>query len=124
MKTILRLPVRWVLRLMLRVLFRVKVRGAEAHHWGGRQLIVANHVSFLDGLIIGLFLPIDPVFVVHTGVMQNRWFRLGLMLVDTIAVDPMRPIGIKTVIKTLAAGRPVVIFPEGRITNTGGLMKV
>ena len=124
MKKMLRVPVRILLRLILRILFRVKVTGNETHQWGGRQLIVANHVSFLDGLIVGLFLPIDPVFVVHTGVMQNRWFRLGLLLVDTIAVDPMRPIGMKTVLKTLEAGRPVVIFPEGRITNTGGLMKV
>ncbi len=115
---------RFILRLILRVLFRVQVTGGETIQWRGRQLIVANHVSFLDGLIVGLFLPIDPVFVVHTGVMQNRWFRLGLMLVDTVAVDPMRPIGMKTVLKTLEAGRPVVIFPEGRITNTGGLMKV
>ncbi len=124
MKKILRVPVRLVLRVLLRILFRVQVRGSETIHWQGKQLIVANHVSFLDGLVVGLFLPVDPVFVVHTGVMQNRWFRLGLMLVDTIAVDPMRPIGMKTVLKTLEAGRPVVIFPEGRITNTGGLMKV
>ncbi len=124
MKKMLRVPVRFVLRLLLRILFRVQVSGGEAIEWRGRQLIVANHVSFLDGLVVGLFLPIDPVFVVHTGVMQNRWFRLGLLLVDTIAVDPMRPIGMKMVLKTLEAGRPVVIFPEGRITNTGGLMKV
>jgi acyl-[acyl-carrier-protein]-phospholipid O-acyltransferase/long-chain-fatty-acid--[acyl-carrier-protein] ligase len=123
-KKILRMPVRFILRLILRVLFRVRVTGGETIQWRGRQLIVANHVSFLDGLIVGLFLPIDPVFVVHTGVMQNRWFRIGLLLVDTVAVDPMRPIGMKTVLKTLEAGRPVVIFPEGRITNTGGLMKV
>ncbi len=124
MKKMLRVPVRLMLRLLLRILFRVQVSGGEAIQWRGRQLIVANHVSFLDGLVVGLFLPVDPVFVVHTGVMQNRWFRLGLLLVDTIAVDPMRPIGMKTVLKTLEAGRPVVIFPEGRITNTGGLMKV
>jgi len=60
----------------------------------------------------------------HTGVMQNCWFRWGLKLVDTVAVDPLRPIGMKTVLKALKSGRPVVIFPEGRISNTGGLMKV
>jgi acyl-[acyl-carrier-protein]-phospholipid O-acyltransferase/long-chain-fatty-acid--[acyl-carrier-protein] ligase len=124
MKKILRVPVRFVLRLLLRILFRVQVSGGGSIQWRGRKLIVANHVSFLDGLVVGLFLPVDPVFVVHTGVMQNRWFRMALMLVDTIAVDPMRPIGMKTVLKTLEANRPVVIFPEGRITNTGGLMKV
>lgn len=116
--------VRFVLRGLFRYVFRVEVRDLGHIRWGGRQLIVANHESYLDGVVMGVFLPIDPVFVVHTGVMRNRWFRWGLKLVDTITVDPMHPIGMKTVLKTLTQGRPVVIFPEGRISDTGGLMKV
>ena len=124
MNKTLQTAIRTVLRWILRPLFRVEVRGGAPTHWGGRQLIVANHESYLDGLMLGVFLPVDPVFVVHTGVMQNRWFRWGLKLVDTVAVDPLRPIGMKTVLKALNSGRPVVIFPEGRISDTGGLMKV
>lgn len=119
-----RAAVRAVLRPVLRFIFRVTVRSPDGFEFGGRQLIVANHESYLDGLMIGLFLPIDPVFVVHTGVMQNRAFRLLLSLVDTVAVDPLRPIGMKTVLRALQQNRPVVIFPEGRISDTGGLMKV
>jgi acyl-[acyl-carrier-protein]-phospholipid O-acyltransferase/long-chain-fatty-acid--[acyl-carrier-protein] ligase len=87
-------------------------------------LIIANHESFLDGLLLGLYLPVDPVFVVHTGVTRRLFFRLVLRLGDYLAVDPTSPMAMKKVIGLLEAGRPVVIFPEGRITVTGSLMKV
>lgn len=111
-----------ILRSLAAFLFRVRSIGtpAERHE---RLLIVANHESFLDGLLLGLFLPFDPVFVVHTGVVQNPFFRLVLLLVDYLAVDPTSPMAMKKVIRLIESGRPVVIFPEGRITTTGSLMK-
>lgn len=111
-----------ILRSLAAFLFRVRSIGtpAERHE---RLLIVANHESFLDGLLLGLFLPFDPVFVVHTGVVQNPFFRFVLLLVDYLAVDPTSPMAMKKVIRLIESGRPVVIFPEGRITTTGSLMK-
>jgi acyl-[acyl-carrier-protein]-phospholipid O-acyltransferase/long-chain-fatty-acid--[acyl-carrier-protein] ligase len=64
------------------------------------------------------------VFVVHTGIANNFWFRLLLSQVDYLAVDPTSPMAMKKVIRLIESGRPVVIFPEGRITQTGSLMKV
>ncbi|HEX6733799.1 MAG TPA: bifunctional acyl-ACP--phospholipid O-acyltransferase/long-chain-fatty-acid--ACP ligase, partial [Azonexus sp.] len=95
---------------------------ADFNH--SRLLVVANHESFLDGLLIGLFLPIDPVFVVHTAIADNFFFRILLSQVDYLAVDPTSPMAMKKVIRLIESGRPVVIFPEGRITLTGSLMKV
>lgn len=116
--------IRWILRGIARVLFRVEVRGGIGNLEAQRLLVIANHESFLDGLLLGLFLPIDPVFVVHTGVARSWYFRLVLSLTDYLAVDPTSPMAMKKVIKLLETGRPVVIFPEGRITLTGSLMKV
>src|SRR5512146_3433099 len=116
--------IRVVLRGIARLVFRVRIRGDRSVFQTERQLIIANHESFLDGLLLGLFLPVDPVFVVHTGISQQWFFRLILSLVDYLAVDPTSPMAMKKVIKLIDAGRPVVIFPEGRITVTGSLMKV
>jgi acyl-[acyl-carrier-protein]-phospholipid O-acyltransferase/long-chain-fatty-acid--[acyl-carrier-protein] ligase len=113
-----------LLRGLARLLFRVDVRLQQADFSHQRLLVVANHESFLDGLLIGLFLPIDPVFVVHTGIANNFWFRILLSQVDYLAVDPTSPMAMKRVIRLIESGRPVVIFPEGRITLTGSLMKV
>lgn len=113
-----------VLKLFFRLMFRVRLNGQRPAPTGGRLLVVANHESFLDGLLLGLFLPFRATFVVHTTVLNNSWFRLILSQVPYLAVDPTSPLAIKKVIKLLEAGEPVVIFPEGRITLTGSLMKV
>lgn len=113
-----------LLRLLCRILFRVEVHGAANLPETGRLLVIANHESFLDGLLIGLFLPFRATFLVHTTVLHNPVFRFLLSRVPHLAVDPTSPLAMKKVIKLLDAGEPVVIFPEGRITLTGSLMKV
>lgn len=112
------------LRWLCRVLFRVSVRGAPWPAQPGKLLVIANHESFLDGLLLGLFLPFRATFVVHTTVLENPLFRLVLSLTPYLAVDPTSPMAMKRVVRLLESGEPVVIFPEGRITLTGSLMKV
>lgn len=116
--------IRFALRGLTRLMFSVRVKGEASAFETQRLLIIANHESLLDGLLLGLYLPVNPVFVVHTGVARSWYFRLILSLVDYLAVDPTSPMAMKQVIRLLESGRPVVIFPEGRITVTGSLMKV
>lgn len=113
-----------MLRFICKFLFRVEVRGLENVPNEDGLLIVANHESFLDGLLLGLFLPKKATFVVHTSVLKKWSFRQALKLTNYLAVDPTSPLAMKKVIKCLEAGENVVIFPEGRITLTGSLMKV
>ncbi len=116
----LRVCLRWLCGL----LFRVRVEGNVNAVRENRLLVIANHESFLDGLLLGLFLPLRPTFVVHTQVLRNPLFRFILGYVPHLAVDPMSPLAMKKVIVLLESNQPVVIFPEGRITVTGSLMKV
>ncbi len=113
-----------LLRLICKLLFRIRLHGRAQPPANGRLLIIANHESFLDGLLLGLYLPFRPTFVVYTGVLENWLFRQFLKLVPHLTVDHASPLGIKKIIRLIEAGEPVVIFPEGRITNTGSLMKV
>ncbi len=114
--------VKMLVNLLFRLLFRVKVRGTLGKH--ERLLIVANHTSFLDGLLLGAFLPIMPTWLVHTSVAKVWYFKIGLRFLPHLVVDATSPLAMKGIIALLEKGSPVMIFPEGRITITGGLMKM
>ena len=113
-----------ILRGLCRLFFGVRVAGLQHVPKEDRLLIVANHESFLDGLLLGLFLPKRATFVVHSEVLKNPIFRWFLSLTPHVAVNPTSPLAMKKVLQRLNAGENVVIFPEGRITSTGALMKV
>ena len=87
-------------------------------------VIAANHTSFLDGLLLGAFLPGDPIFAVDTAISRAWWARPFLALVNAFPVDPTNPLSIRAMIRAVERGSACVIFPEGRITTTGALMKV
>ena len=54
--------VKAILAFIVRSLFRINVVG-EFKQEEERTVIIINHQSFLDGLVLGLILPISPVFV-------------------------------------------------------------
>ena len=116
---------RLALRSVLRLLYRVEVDGTE-HVTAAlpRVVIAANHASFLDGLLLGAFLPGEPIFAVDTFIARQWWARPFLALTQALPVDPANPLSIRAMIRAVEAGSPCIIFPEGRITTTGSLMKV
>lgn len=113
-----------IVRTLLRWLFRVEVRGSVPDPLPERLLVIANHQSLLDGVVLGAFLPFDPVFVVHTSVMKLWYFRLIMRHLPHLVVDSANPMAVKSMVRLIEQGRPVVIFPEGRLTATGSLMKI
>ena len=57
--------------------------------------------------------------------MANTWrVKPFLKLAKTFPIDPTKPLGTRNLIQTVKDGNSLVIFPEGRLTVTGGLMKV
>ncbi|HTT07249.1 MAG TPA: AMP-binding protein [Gammaproteobacteria bacterium] len=113
------------LRELVRRLFRVEVRGLEHYHAAGqRVLIIANHVSLMDGALLFLFLPEPPIFAVNTDIAGRRLFRPFLACVDTFLLDTTHALAVKGMVKFLREDRKAAIFPEGRISITSGLMKI
>lgn len=115
-----------ILAAILRLLYRVEVKGVENYTAAGdRAVVVVNHVSFLDGLLLGALLPGTPMFAVDTYIARKWWAKPFLALVDIFPVDPTNSRAIKSLIREIRDNdRKCVIFPEGRITVTGALMKV
>jgi acyl-[acyl-carrier-protein]-phospholipid O-acyltransferase/long-chain-fatty-acid--[acyl-carrier-protein] ligase len=117
---------RGIARLLLRLCYRVEVKGLDNLAAAGEPaIIVPNHASFLDGALVAAFLPGWPVYAVDTGQAQRWWVRLFFTAVDVFTMDPSRPMATKSLVKLVREGRSCVIFPEGRINVTGGaLMKI
>lgn len=114
-----------ILQAIFKLLYNVEVRGLEnVEKAGKRAVIVGNHVSLLDPPLLAAFLPGRPMFAVNTQVANWWWVKPFLKLVDAFPIDPTNPFALKSMIRKVEEGRQIVIFPEGRLTDTGALMKV
>ncbi len=111
-----------ILRSLLNFFFKVEAKiDPEASMTKG--VVICNHQSFLDGLLLGLYLPQEPVFVIDRTIAERWYFKLFLRFVDHVTVDSLHPMTIKFLTREVEKGRTIVIFPEGRITLTGSFMK-
>ncbi len=111
--------------ILFRLLYRVEVKGLEhLRDVGERAVVVANHVSWLDGPALASFLPQDTAYAVHTAEAERPVVRLLSRIFHLLPIDPANPMAIRTLIHAVEENRKVVIFPEGRISTTGGLMKI
>jgi acyl-[acyl-carrier-protein]-phospholipid O-acyltransferase/long-chain-fatty-acid--[acyl-carrier-protein] ligase len=113
-----------IVRLTLRIAFRVEVRGLENMPSSGPRLVIANHTSWLDAALLAAFLPEAPTFAVDSRVAEVPWVKPFLAWTTAYPLDPTRPLSLKTLCSLVEKGGTVAIFPEGRLSTTGGLMKV
>ncbi len=111
--------------ILFRAFLRLEVDGLENLKKAGTAPIIAlNHVSFLDGALALALTDEEPTFAVDYTIAKAWWVKPFLKMCNFLPLDPSKPMATRTLIKTVNAGNPLVIFPEGRITVTGALMKV
>lgn len=123
-KTLSHDSIRAIFHWILTTLYRVKVKGIEHYHEAGeRVVIVSNHNSLLDAILLATFLPDKLTVAVNTITAQKWWIKLSLRLVDAFQIDPANPMSIKSLIEFIRQNKRCVVFPEGRLTVSGALMK-
>jgi len=114
-----------LLRGLLKLIYRVEINGIEhLQQMSKRSLVVSNHTSFIDAVLLYAFLPVPTTFAINTYV-ANSWIgKLASQVCELFPMNPANPLSIRSLIHRVQKGGCVVIFPEGRITVTGSLMKV
>ena len=115
-------------RFLLRCAFRIGKTKFEMRFdpsaLPAKGVYISNHVSYLDPIILFAFLPGNPVFALHGELYRNYWIRLLMKTADIIEFDNNDVPDLKHLISTVQSGRLCVIFPEGRMTNAGNIMKI
>lgn len=104
--------------------FRGEVAGLEHVPRTGPFLIASNHASHLDPPIVGSLVPRQVAFFARKTLWSGRISRWWLDAVGTIPVDRDggADVGaIKSVLRTLQAGKALILFPEGTRSPDGRL---
>jgi acyl-[acyl-carrier-protein]-phospholipid O-acyltransferase/long-chain-fatty-acid--[acyl-carrier-protein] ligase len=124
-RTMPRSAMRDLLSIIFRAFYRIEVRGLENIANAGSHCIIAlNHVSFLDAALAMSLTDQPPIFAIDHAIAKRWWVRPFLRFGKAVPLDPTKPLSTRTLIHAVRAGDSLVIFPEGRLTVTGSLMKV
>ena len=116
---------RFLIWIFIHVLYRIRTAGLDRIPDAGAALLVSNHVSFMDALVIGGMVRRPVRFV-----MDHNIFRIPVIsfIFRTARAIPIAPAhenentlaaAYDRIDAELAAGNLVCIFPEGKLTRDG-----
>ena len=117
---LIRQMVRLLWEMALRVVYRVRVNGRENIPEEGGAIIVGNHTSWLDGVLMLVFVPRLPRIIAWAGNFGSwimKWWAnfCGVILV-TGGPKSIRQ-GLESAKQSIRDGEVVALFPEGGISQ-------
>ena len=117
---------RFLAWIYIRIMYRVEVHGIEKHVPDeGPALLVCNHVSYMDALLLSSAVPRPIRFVMYYKIFNTPGARWAFKAANVIPIagrseDPeLMERAFAAVDQALAEGELVCIFPEGRLTPDG-----
>lgn len=107
-------------------LFSVRTWGYRNVPTSGGLLVVANHQSFLDPVLVGMAVRRRMVYLARKTLFVNPLFSWLIQSFGAIAIDQEKPSteGIRTALELLKQQEGVVIFPEGERTPHGQMQEL
>jgi acyl-[acyl-carrier-protein]-phospholipid O-acyltransferase/long-chain-fatty-acid--[acyl-carrier-protein] ligase len=116
---------RLALGLLGRTFYRVMPVGLERLPATGGVLLLPNHISYVDAVILQLACPRPIRLLVYEQIYQQGFLRWGLRLLGAIPISPKKArAAIETAVNALVHGEVVCLFPEGALTRTATLQKL
>src|SRR6059058_3620565 len=113
------------LRFLVRLLYGFRIHNSEVLKTPGPVLLLPNHTSWWDWLLVGACLDSDWKFVTSAEGADISWFHKQIMVNRrTFPVDINSPYAVKHMAEYLQKGGRLVLFPEGRLSRTGSLMEL
>jgi 1-acyl-sn-glycerol-3-phosphate acyltransferase len=129
--------IRLIMLLVTRLVYRLRVRGDEHLPTDGPAIVVCNHVSFVDAVVLGVISPRPMVFLMDHRIFKQPGIGWFFRLCKAIPIAPQQedPVvyerAFERAREVLAAGDMLCLFPEGAITKDGhmqpfkgGIMKI
>ena len=116
---------RFIVWLLVHTVYRLRTQGLEHIPAEGPAVIVCNHVSFVDALVIAAASRRPIRFVMDHRIYQQPLIGIVFKQMQAIPIAPAREdpammdAAFEAVAQALSEGELVAIFPEGRITDTG-----
>lgn len=118
--------IRFTLWLLTHTLYKIRIAGQEHVPLRGPALLVCNHVSFVDGLLVGACIQRFVRFLVYKPIYENPYVHWLLSLMKAIPVQGGHPKevlqSIERAREELQQGHVVCIFAEGAISRTGNFL--
>jgi 1-acyl-sn-glycerol-3-phosphate acyltransferase len=113
----------WVASAGMILGFSFRMEGWRRIPRRGPVLIIANHQSFFDPIVLTLASPRPLRFLAHKGLFKPPWFAWLIRSLGGVPMDQegVPKEGLKTTLQHLQAGEAVVVFPEGTRTANGEL---
>ena len=117
-----------MIKIIVRVFFRLKVEGVENLPKGGPYIITPNHASYLDGFIVAAALPQKSFSDLYILGLQNfftgRFKESFARIAHVIPIDTELYLNKALLMSSyiLRQRKSLLIFPEGGRSSDGELM--
>ena len=114
---------RALFHILLKIFYRIKIEGMENFPISGGCVVVSNHLSYADPVLIGAAFPRKIRYLAYAGLADSRIMDFVFRLTKTLTVSSEKSLeSIRESVKSLKKGTPLCVFAEGGISRAGNLL--